>query len=447
MIDAVATDTRAHAARPGALFVALQGRALRRPRPRRAAAAQAAPPPRWCRARRRRRRCRRCSSPTPSARSAAFAAGHAARPRRAKVVAHHRQQRQDQREDAGRWRSWRAPAAPTPTRQPQQRDRPAAGGARRARGRAVRRLRDGRRQAGRHRLPHRDRAAGRRRWSTTSRPRTWSAWAACSASPRPRARSTTRCRDDGVAVINADDAFAPYFAERAHGRRLIRFGLEASADVHRARHRARRRRLALRAASRRRARPTSTLRACRAATTCCNALAAASLALGAGVDARRRSPPGSTPREPVAGRLVAHRLRNGAVLIDDSYNANPGSLAAAIDTLAREPRRRSAGWCSATCANSAPMPKRCTPKPARRAQGRRHRAAVRAGPAERARGAAPSATAPRISTAHDALVAGAARAACATGVRVLVKGRAAARWTRSSTALLRDAEEGRPHAA
>ena len=31
---------------------------------------------------------------------------------------------------------------------------------------------------------------------------------------------------DGVAVINADDAFAPYFAERAHGRRLIRFGLE-----------------------------------------------------------------------------------------------------------------------------------------------------------------------------------------------------------------------------
>src|SRR3546814_227054 len=35
----------------------------------------------------------------------------------------------------------------------------------------------------------------------------------------------------GVAVINADDAFAPYFAERAHGRRLLRFGLEASADV------------------------------------------------------------------------------------------------------------------------------------------------------------------------------------------------------------------------
>src|SRR5690606_29503848 len=36
---------------------------------------------------------------------------------------------------------------------------------------------------------------------------------------------------DGVAAINADDAFAPYFAERAHGRRLIRFGIESSADV------------------------------------------------------------------------------------------------------------------------------------------------------------------------------------------------------------------------
>jgi UDP-N-acetylmuramyl pentapeptide synthase len=34
------------------------------------------------------------------------------------------------------------------SRQPQQRDRPAAGGARCARGRAVRRVRDGRRQAG-----------------------------------------------------------------------------------------------------------------------------------------------------------------------------------------------------------------------------------------------------------------------------------------------------------
>ena len=36
---------------------------------------------------------------------------------------------------------------------------------------------------------------------------------------------------DGTAVINADDAFAPYFAERAHGHRLLRFGLDATADI------------------------------------------------------------------------------------------------------------------------------------------------------------------------------------------------------------------------
>ena len=33
---------------------------------------------------------------------------------------------------------------------------------------------------------------------------------------------------EGVAVVNADDAFAPYFMERAHGRRIVRIGLEAN---------------------------------------------------------------------------------------------------------------------------------------------------------------------------------------------------------------------------
>ena len=38
--------------------------------------------------------------------------------------------------------------------------------------------------------------------------------------------------------------------------------------------------------------------------------------------------------QPVAGRLIARRHSSGALIIDDSYNANPGSVAAAIDTLA-----------------------------------------------------------------------------------------------------------------
>ena len=36
---------------------------------------------------------------------------------------------------------------------------------------------------------------------------------------------------DGMAVINADDAFAPYFSERAAGRRVLRFALDASAEI------------------------------------------------------------------------------------------------------------------------------------------------------------------------------------------------------------------------
>lgn len=136
---------------------------------------------------------------------------------------------------------------------------------------------------------------------------------------------------DGVAVINADDAFAPYFSERAAGRRIVRFGLESSADVTARDIRVGtdgsrfalatpqgQAEIALNLVGRHNVR---------------NALAAAALALGAGAgfDAVVA---GLNAAQPVEGRLITHRLDNGAVLIDDSYNANPGSTAAAIDALA-----------------------------------------------------------------------------------------------------------------
>ena len=43
---------------------------------------------------------------------------------------------------------------------------------------------------------------------------------------------------------------------------------------------------------------------------------------------------------PVSGRGVVHRLRHGAVLIDEAYNANPDSMRAAIDVLAEMPEPR-----------------------------------------------------------------------------------------------------------
>src|SRR5690606_14392171 len=47
---------------------------------------------------------------------------------------------------------------------------------------------------------------------------------------------------------------------------------------------------------------------------------------------------------PVAGRLVPKRLATGATLLDDSYNANPGSLNAAIELLASAGAGHAPGW-------------------------------------------------------------------------------------------------------
>ena len=136
---------------------------------------------------------------------------------------------------------------------------------------------------------------------------------------------------DGVAVINADDAFAPYFAERAHGRSILRFGLEASADVF-----ANDIRLG-RAGSRFHlstpAGDVEIVLALPGRHNVSNALAAATMSLAAGLDIDTIQA-GLQAAMPVAGRGVARRLRSGAELIDDSYNANPGSTRAAIDTLA-----------------------------------------------------------------------------------------------------------------
>ena len=136
---------------------------------------------------------------------------------------------------------------------------------------------------------------------------------------------------DGTAIINADDAFAPYFIERAHGRRIVRVGLEASSDISardiRADGDGSRFVLATPRGEVEVALPMPGRHNVR------NALAAAAMALGAGATLKQARD-GLNAVQPVAGRLVSHRLRCGAVLVDDSYNANPGSLDAAIDTLA-----------------------------------------------------------------------------------------------------------------
>lgn len=136
---------------------------------------------------------------------------------------------------------------------------------------------------------------------------------------------------DGVAVINADDAFAEYFAGLAGGRRVLRFGLESSADIT-----ARDVVAGVEGSRFLLVTPQGEARVelpLPGRHNLLNALAAASLALASGV-AVGTIVEGLAASKPVPGRQIAHTLASGAVLIDDSYNANPGSLVAAIDALA-----------------------------------------------------------------------------------------------------------------
>ncbi|TXI51428.1 MAG: UDP-N-acetylmuramoyl-tripeptide--D-alanyl-D-alanine ligase [Lysobacter sp.] len=141
-------------------------------------------------------------------------------------------------------------------------------------------------------------------------------------------------REDGVAAINADDAFAPYFEVRVAtkpNRRVLRFALDANADIGA-------RDIELGEDGSRFVLMTPEGEAEIALSmpgrhNVSNALAAAALAMGAGIPLALIAQ-GLNAARPVAGRMNLHRLPNGATLIDDSYNANPGSLIAAFDTLA-----------------------------------------------------------------------------------------------------------------
>jgi UDP-N-acetylmuramoyl-tripeptide--D-alanyl-D-alanine ligase len=134
---------------------------------------------------------------------------------------------------------------------------------------------------------------------------------------------------DGIAVINADDTYADLWRELAAPHRVITFGLDRPADVSaefqldaggstihlKTPHGGISMRLSLLGRH-----------------NVMNALAASSASLAAGVSLADIQA-GLEKLRSVTGRLEVKRGLNGARVLDDTYNANPGSLAAGVEVL------------------------------------------------------------------------------------------------------------------
>ena len=139
---------------------------------------------------------------------------------------------------------------------------------------------------------------------------------------------------DGVAVINADDQFAESWRATAAGRRIVTFGLERPADFT-----AQDIRDSIGEAGPSQefnlVSPGGTERARLALAGRHNlydALGASAAAHAAGV-ALTIIVRGLALMKAVKGRLEFKPAINGALLVDDSYNANPGSLRAGLDAF------------------------------------------------------------------------------------------------------------------
>jgi UDP-N-acetylmuramoyl-tripeptide--D-alanyl-D-alanine ligase len=137
---------------------------------------------------------------------------------------------------------------------------------------------------------------------------------------------------DGVAVVNEDDSFAAYWKSLNPGRRIVSFGLSEGASV----------RGRIDGARVQVTTPDSTfgvklqvagehnVRNALAACAACHALGIPATAMQAALE-RFAGVPGRLQRRPAPG---------GGWVIDDTYNANPESMKAAVKVLAAEKGRR-----------------------------------------------------------------------------------------------------------
>ncbi len=137
---------------------------------------------------------------------------------------------------------------------------------------------------------------------------------------------------DGIAVINADDDYADFWRNESKQYKQISFGINKPADVYASDIKQIKNSIA-----------TEFILNCSQGKLAIrlnlggehnvmNALAAAScvIALGFNLETIRA---GLELMQPVKGRLQLKHGLNGSLIIDDSYNANPASLKAAIQVL------------------------------------------------------------------------------------------------------------------
>jgi UDP-N-acetylmuramoyl-tripeptide--D-alanyl-D-alanine ligase len=139
---------------------------------------------------------------------------------------------------------------------------------------------------------------------------------------------------DGVAVFPGDDLHTPIWRELAGARRCIEFGLTQECAVQ-ATPDARPDGFTMHVDGQACALQVAidgqhNVRNALAAAACCHAIGVPLATIARGLTAFR----------PAAGRLRRCVARSGAAVIDDSYNANPDSVRAAIDVLAACPSPR-----------------------------------------------------------------------------------------------------------
>ena len=140
---------------------------------------------------------------------------------------------------------------------------------------------------------------------------------------------------DATAVLNADDVFFPYWQEVAAGRQVISFGLSKTAQIH-AEH-------IVSELTDQGYQTRFEIHGPREETVACclslagehnvrNALAVVAVGIHFGM-ALPQIVTALAGIKPVTGRMQPLKGRKGNVVIDDTYNANPSSLQAALEVL------------------------------------------------------------------------------------------------------------------